>query len=142
MFDPDFFDSHDTVPTSEEADFYSLCDDCPGCLTLCRYESFLGETDYFRLIDAMVREINLLEAEIVRTRHVLACYLPEPWNDGLRQDIFCNLSTNFSGSFDAYDRYVDLSCNGIDPMDSAEHTDQMLRLRDGTDDTTYFHLLP
>lgn len=142
MFDPDFIDSHEPVSSSDDADTRSVCDDCPGCLTLCRYEPFPDEPDYFHLIDAMVHEINLLEAEIVRTRQVLACYLPEPWNDGLRQDIFCCLSMSFRGNFNTYDRYVDLYCNGVDPMETAEHTDHMLRLRDGIDDTTYFHLLP
>ncbi len=90
----------------------------------------------------MSAEIRLLEAEIVRTRHVLIQYLPERWADGLYEDIFSNLSACFMGNYKEYDRYVRHCYGGADPMESDEHTAQLLRLRDGTDVTTYHHLLP
>ena len=119
----------------------SICDDCPGCLTFCRLQPLPEEEDFFCLIDALVQEINSLEAEVVRTRQVLTEYLPECWADGLRQDIFCNLSRCFSGDSELYDRYMSYYYDGIDPMDNNEKTALMLRLRDGIDETSYYHLM-
>ena len=134
---PDYDDSSEPI----EAGSPSICDACPGCLEYCRYEPLPNEEGFYRLIDAMVTEIDLLEAEVVRIRQVLVGYLPERWADGLRQDIFSSLSRCFSGDFEEYDSYVSLYCGGVDPLQSPEHTARMLRLRDGKDDTTYYHLL-
>ena len=117
------------------------CKHCRGCLQYCRYEPFPDENAFYCLIEKMVREINYLEEEIVRTRQVLAEYLPERWADGLRQDIFCDLSSRFTGIAE-YDRYVEYCHSGTDPMEAEEQVSRMLRLRDGTDETTYYHLLP
>ena len=67
-----------------DAEDYSMCGRCPGYLSYCRYEPLPNEAGFFRLIDAMAEEINLLEAEIVRTRQALAEYLPKRWAEGLR----------------------------------------------------------
>ena len=143
MLDPDFFDLNDCDSNTCTLDSHSICDDCKdGCLTLCRYEPLPNEPDFFRLIDDMVHEINLLEAEVVRTRQVLACYLPDPWNEGLYDDILRGLSKRFTGDYEPYDRYINYYYNGIDPMDDKDKTDLMLRLMDGVDETTYYHLLP
>ena len=117
------------------------CKYCEGCLEYCRLEPFPDEGDFFWLIELMVREIKDLEAEIVRTRQVLAEYLPERWAEGLRADIFCDLSARFTDN-PKYDRYVKYCHDGTDPMESKEQVSRMLRLRDGTDSTTYYHLLP
>ena len=137
--EPPFHDNGCTC--GEDTDDRSICDNCQGCLTYCRYEPIPDEAGFFRLIGAMADEINSLEAEIVRTRHVLTEYLPRRWAEGLRSDIFCNLSRRFTGDFEEYDRYVEQYCNGTDPMESPGQVALMLRLRDGKDDSTYYHLL-
>ena len=134
------FPDYDVGSEPIDAGSPSICDACPGCLEYCRYEPLPNEEGFYRLIDAMVTEIDLLEAEVVRTRQVLAGYLPERWADGLRQDIFSGLSRCFSGDFEEYDSYVSLCCGGIDPLQSPGHTARMLRLRDGTDETTNYPL--
>ena len=115
---------------------------CGGCGTCHIHSPHPATYDFYRLIEAMAEEINLLEAEIVRTRQVLAEYLPEEWADGLRQDIFSGLSVRFYGIYAEYDSFVNNCHSGIDPMESDEQVAHMLRLRDGTDETTYYHLLP
>ena len=121
---------------------FDPCPGCEGCLRDCACSPHLSTESFYRLIDAMASQISQLEAEVVRTRQVLAEYLPEEWADGLRQDIFSGLSERFYGNHAEYDSFVDHYHNGIDPMDSDEQVAHMLRLRDGTDETTYFHLLP
>ncbi len=132
--------AHDGAPGPEG----SPCDSCPGCIIYCRLADVppIEADTVFRLLDAMVREISLLEAEVVRTRQALAEYLPERWADGLRDDILRGLSAPFGGDYEAYDRFVNERRNGGDPLDSREHADLLLRLAEGTDETTYFHLLP
>ena len=121
---------------------FDPCPGCEGCLRDCPYSPHPATYGFYRLIDAMASEINQLEAEVVRTRQVLAEYLPEDWADGLRQDIFSGLSVRFYGNHAEYDSFVDHYHNGIDPMESDEQVAHMLRLRDGTDETSYYHLLP
>ena len=72
-----------------------------------------------------------LEAALIK-------YLPERWAEGLRMDIFCNLSRDFEGD-PAYDLYVKLK-RGEDPQRSKEHIDRLYRLADGTDDTSITYL--
>ena len=118
------------------------CDGCEGCLTLCRYEPLPNEDSFFELIEGLTMEIIELEAEIVRTRQVLAEYLPERWADGLKQDILSGLSGCFAGNFEAYDAFINTVHCGDDPLNCEEHDEYLFRLRDGVDKTTYYHLLP
>ena len=55
-----------------------------------------------------------LEEELVRRRQVLIEYLPPEWADGLQSDILNNISRDFKEE-PAYDLYVSMVCNGIDP---------------------------
>ena len=118
------------------------CPLCGGCPEGCAYSPLASKYGSCCLIEAMASEISQLEAEVVRTRQILAEYLPKEWADGLRQDIFSGLSARFYGLYAAYDSFVDHCHAGIDPMESDEQVALMLRLRDGTDKTTYYHLLP
>ena len=138
---PDFPFPDTDCTCGGNTDVRPICDGCKGCLIYCRYDPAPDEVGFFRLINAMTDEINSLEAEIVRTRQVLAEYLPKRWAEGLRLDIFNGLSCRFTGDFEEYDRYVEQYCGGTDPMESPAQVALMLRLRDGKDDTTYFHLL-
>jgi hypothetical protein len=92
-------------------------------------------TDFCRLVHSLVQEINGLEEEIIRWRQALIKYLPPQESEGLRSDIFSNLAGDYSAD-EAYQFYIGWLCNGQDPMGIDEHVDRMLRLRDGTDDTT------
>lgn len=95
--------------------------------------------DFIRLTDEMINTIISLEEELVRWRQVLIKYLPPDWADGLQQDIFNNISRGFEGD-PAYDIYVKLACNGIDPQQDAAHVDLMQRLAEGTDPTSITYL--
>jgi len=93
--------------------------------------------DFLRLTDDMISDIISLEEELVRWRQVLIKYLPERWADGLRQDIFCNMSRGYEGD-PAYDLYVQY--RGYDPQQSWEHAEYMQRLANGTDETSITYL--
>ena len=94
--------------------------------------------DFLRLTDEMVETIINLEEELVRWRQALIKYLPERWAEGLRSDIFNNLSRDFEGD-PAYDLYVKLK-RGTDPQQDRERIRRLYRLADGTDDTSITYL--
>ena len=94
--------------------------------------------DFCRLTDEMIETIIDLEDELVRWRQALIKYLPERWAEGLRMDIFCNLSRDFEGD-PAYDFYVNQR-QGNDPQRNKERTDRLYRLAKGTDETTIDYL--
>lgn len=80
-----------------------------------------------------------LEEELVRWRQALIKYLPPEWADGLRSDILNNISRDFEGD-PAYDLYVSMVCNGIDPQQEKEKLARMRRLVNGTDETSITYL--
>lgn len=117
------------------------CDDCPGCILKCRFEPLVDEQDVFDLLKFMTDDIKNLEAEIVRWRQVLLKYLDPDKADGLFDDIFSNLHAPISlYDFDTYQQFMDYCYNGEDPLDDPEHVEKMLRLRDGTDETSIHYL--
>ena len=134
------FSDHTSMDPDRIPDEPGICDLCEGCIELCRYQPFPNEYGFHKLIDAMIREIIDLEEEIVRCREALIHHLPKQLADGLYDDIFCNLSARFTGNYEAYDDYINALYVGDDPMESKKHFERMLRLRDGKDETTYYHL--
>lgn len=92
-------------------------------------------TDFCHLVHSLVQDINGLEEEIVRWRQALIKYLPPQEAEGLHSDIFSNLAGDYA-TYEAYQFYIGRLCNGQDPMENDEHVNRMIRLRDGTDDTT------
>lgn len=94
---------------------------------------------FMKLTDEMVHTILDLEEELVRWRQALIKYLPRQWAEGLRQDIFNNLSRDFEGE-DAYDMYVNYMQGGNDPQHDEEHLERMYRLADGIDETSIDYL--
>lgn len=94
--------------------------------------------DFLMLTDEMIKTITDLEEELVRWRQALIKYLPQDWAEGLRQDIFNNLSRDFEGD-PAYDLYVDFKC-GADPQQDEERRKRLYRLADGIDDTSIKYL--
>lgn len=65
--------------------------------------------------------------------------LPPEWAEGLRSDILNNISRDFEGD-PAYDLYVSMVCNGIDPQQEKEKLARMRRLVNGTDETSITYL--
>ena len=94
--------------------------------------------DFLNLTDEMMETILDLEEELVRWHQALIKYLPKEWAEGLRQDIFNNLSRDFEGD-SAYDLYVRMK-RGMDPQQSEERRERLYRLADGTDETSITYL--
>ena len=94
--------------------------------------------DFLSLTDELIETILGLEEELVRWRQALIKYLPKEWAEGLRQDIFNNLSRDFEGD-PAYDLYVNLH-QGMDPQQSEERRARLYRLAEGIDDTSITYL--
>ena len=88
--------------------------------------------DFMRLTDEMVHTIIGLEEELVRWRQALIKYLPP-------EDILNNIARDFEGD-PAYDLYVSMVCNGIDPQQEKEKLARMKRLVNGTDETSITYL--
>ena len=95
--------------------------------------------DIMRLTDEMGHTIIGLEEELVRRRRVLIKYLRPEWAEGLRSDILNNIARDFEGD-PAYDLYVSMVCNGIDPQQEKEKRARMKRLVKGTDETSITYL--
>ena len=124
-------DDVDTKPLCEGDD--RTCDFAEDCLYSCaNIDSFL------RLTDKMVGTIIGLEENLVRWRQALIKYLPRGFAEGLRQDIFNDLSVDFEGD-QVYDLYVRLR-GGVDPQQDQERIRRLYRLADGTDETSIKHL--
>jgi hypothetical protein len=87
-------------------------------------------TDCFRLVKALIADIQHLESEVVHMRYELSSYLPEKERNLLRSDILANLGGRYAGS-PAYDVFVREWCNGTDPMDSDEWVEHIWRLAHG-----------
>lgn len=75
--------------------------------------------DFCKLIDQLIKDIQHLESEVVKTRYQLSNHLDEQERTCLRCDILSNLGGRYSGT-PAYDEYVQLFYNSQDPMESDE----------------------
>lgn len=116
-----------------DSKFFKIQED-PACLNDCQtVDAFL------HLTDEMITTIIELDEELVRWRQALIKYLPEEWADGLRQDIFNNTSRDFNGD-PAYDLYVKLVRNSVDPQQEDTRIGRMHRLAQGTDETSITYL--
>ena len=125
------FDDIDTGHVRDKDN--TSCDYEEACLYSCPTVD-----DFLCLTDEMIETIIALEEELVKWRQALIKYLPEDWAEGLRSDIFNNLSRDFNGN-PAYDLYVKLK-QGIDPQQKPERIKRLYRLADGTDDTSITYL--
>jgi len=96
------------------------CNDCDILYQFCK------------LVDVMIEDIQHLEAETVRYRYALSCYLPDPEKINLRSDILSNLAGCYCWS-EAYQQYMQLFYNKQDPMDSDTYVEHMIRLAQGQD---------
>lgn len=102
--------------------FYSC--DCD-----CQYE-------FCQLIDDLIKDIQHLESETVRTRYELSRHLTYPYNEYLRSDILSDLGRRYS-DHPAYQVYIQLLYNNQDPMETDEWCEHICRLAHGHNDSEY-----
>ncbi|MDD4679866.1 MAG: hypothetical protein PHP79_03110 [Clostridia bacterium] len=103
-------------------DYY--CEDCDVMYEFCK------------LVDAMHKDIQHLESEIVRTRYELIRYLDTPYNEYLQSDILSNLAARYY-DYPAYESYVKYMCGNQYPMESDEWVDHILKLAHGHESNKY-----
>lgn len=117
------------------------CSNCHGCILKCRFECLLDEDDAFQLLDFLITDIKRLEADIVRWRQVLLKYLPPDKREDLFSDILSDLSSPVElYDFDTYQQFMDYCHHGENPRDNPVQAALLLRLRDGTDETSIHYL--
>ena len=134
----EILNAQEELPFGTERYDHDSHDDLPyNCEDPCMY-SCPTVDDFLNLTDEMIETINDLEEELVRWRQTLIKYLPKERAEGLRQDIFNNLSRDFEGD-PAYDLYVKMK-RGIDPQQEKERRKRLYRLADGTDETSITYL--
>ena len=93
--------------------------------------------DFLQLTNIMMQDILTLNEELVRWRRALLKYLPKEQAECVRYDIFDNTARSYAGN-PAYDLYV--REHGSDPQQSKEHSELMMRLANGTDETSINYL--
>lgn len=94
------------------------CDDLFGC---------------YLLIDSLVRDILILEEEMVNWRHALVRHLDPPDAQNLQADIFDHLARRYYDN-ETYQKYLGALRYEEDLMESDEHTGKLWRLAHGTDE--------
>lgn len=142
MKNNEFFHAHDLpfaegLPAADSRQAKYSDRHSATCEDPCEY-SCKTVDGFLRLTDEMVDAILGLEEEVVRWRQALIKYLPDEWADGLRSDIFSNLSRDFCGD-PAYDLYVKLK-SGKDPQQDRERAARLSRLAEGIDETSIKYL--
>jgi hypothetical protein len=75
--------------------------------------------EFCKLIDLLIKDIQHLESEVVKTRYELSYHLNSYEQECLRSEILSNLAGRYGGT-PAYDSYVQLFYNKQDPMESTE----------------------
>jgi hypothetical protein len=89
--------------------------------------------EFCRLVDYLIKDIQHLESETVRTRYELSRHLEYPYDEYLRSDILSDLAGRYSDN-PAYKAYIQLFYNNQDPMESDEWCEHIYRLAHGHDD--------
>jgi hypothetical protein len=89
------------------------------------------ESEYFDIIDLLVKDIKHLETKAVYLRYTLSWLLPDEY-DGkmLRSDIFSDLTPNHC-EHPAYRRYVARYYRGRDPKDNWKYAKLLMRISRG-----------
>jgi hypothetical protein len=85
---------------------------------------------FYDLIDHLIMDIQFLESKVVYLRYLLSTFLPIGDGEMLRDDIFRDLVGDYWDQA-AYQEYMKEYYGGIDPMDSVEHNDFMMKLSKG-----------
>ena len=92
---------------------------------------FCGECEcrdaFCWLIDALINNIQNLEAKIVKTRFDLSCFTQYPYSSEMRRNIFSDLSACYI-DYPAYQVYMDFYHSNEDPMASDKWSNSVLKL--------------
>ena len=86
--------------------------------------------EFCQLIEYLIHDIQHLEEEVVKTRYQLCQYLPSPAGTALFSDILSDLGGRYNGH-PAYDSYLELYHDNLDPMESEEWVERILRAANG-----------
>lgn len=90
--------------------------------------------DFCQLIDYLIKDIQHLESETVRTRYTLSKYLESPHDEYLREEILSGLAGRY-WDHPAYKVYIKLFYNNQDPMDTDEWVNHIINLAHGREDS-------
>lgn len=101
-----------------------ICNDCNYLYEFCK------------LVDALVKDILHLESETVHARYELSRYLDKPYDEYLRSDILSNMAGRYSDN-PAYQVYIQLYHDNLDPMESDEWVEHIMNLAHGDEDYIY-----
>ena len=92
--------------------------------------------EFSQLIDDLIKDIQHLESETVRTRYELSRHLQYPYDEYLRSDILSDLGRRYS-DHPAYQVYIQLLYNNQDPMETDAWCEHICRLANGHVDSEY-----
>lgn len=107
-------------------------------LPICYYDIYRCQDLYecYKLISSLIRDIIILEEEMVKWRYALVPHLDPLTARDLQCDIFDCLSENHDGekAFEAYLKYFGIE----NPIQSKEHVRKLWRLAHGEDEDSVF----
>lgn len=106
------------------ADYCAEADECELIISFCE------------LIDIMLKDIQHLKAECIRTRYQLSKHLEAPEDEYLRSDILSGLSTPYYDKL-AYQIYTAIYYDGGDPQSFREWCSAVKRLTKGLEDKRF-----
>ena len=109
---------------------YRAWDECPSVDNCKLIHSFL------ELVDSMVRDIQHLKAECVRTRYQRSQHLEPLESEFLQRDILSGLSTPYYDNL-AYQIYSAIYYDGGDPQSFKDWCSSINRLAKGQEDDRY-----
>ena len=92
---------------------------------ICERCNVLGE--FFPLIETLIKDVKHLEAETVKARYELSCYVQKSHGEFLRADILSDLRSNY-GDNRAYQAYLEQFCGGQDPFESVGWVKHIMKL--------------
>lgn len=82
--------------------------------------------EFCQLIEYLILDIQHLEVEVVKTRYQLSQYLPTSDGTALLSDILSDLGGRYNGH-PAYESYLELYHDNLDPMESEEWVKRILQ---------------
>lgn len=91
---------------------------------------------FFLLVDSLMKDIQHLEVECVRTRYKLSTYLNSPEDEFLQLDILSDLGRRYRDN-PAYQIFMIEMYGGGDPMEFREWADEILTVAKGKDSNKY-----
>ncbi len=109
---------------------YHLKEEKAMCISDKTGSSTPRSIEFCWLIDLLVKDIQHLESETVKTRYELSKHLIHPYDVYLRSDILSDLSVRYTDN-PTYQFYIQLFYDGQDPMETDEFNNHIYRLSHG-----------